>query len=94
MTERGDIEQAIRALEKQRDTLGDAVFNVCVAALRQQLSDQNHLDATLKGERKHVTVMFADISGFTAMSEKLDPEDVRSMINACFAWLSDPGWMI
>jgi class 3 adenylate cyclase len=28
--------------------------------------------------------MFADISGFTAMSEKLDPEEVRSMINACF----------
>jgi len=87
MTERGEIEQAIRALEKQRNSLGDTVYHVCVAALRRQLSEHNHLDAALKGERKQVTVMFADISGFTAMSEKLDPEDVRSMINACFARL-------
>jgi len=87
MTERGEIEQVIRALEKQRHTLGETVFHVCVAALRQQLSDYNQLDAALKGERKQVTVMFADISGFTAMSEKLDPDDVRSMINACFARL-------
>ncbi len=28
--------------------------------------------------------MFADISGFTALSEKLDPEKVREVINACF----------
>ncbi|MCI0397167.1 MAG: AAA family ATPase [Chloroflexi bacterium] len=36
------------------------------------------------GERRVVTVMFADISGFTAMSEKMDPEQVRSLMNSCF----------
>src|SRR5208283_292420 len=30
------------------------------------------------------TVMFADISGFTAMSEMMDPEEVTSLINDCF----------
>ena len=39
---------------------------------------------SLDGERKLVTVMFADISGFTALSEKMDPEAVRDLMNACF----------
>jgi class 3 adenylate cyclase/tetratricopeptide (TPR) repeat protein len=33
------------------------------------------------------TVVFADISGFTALSEKLDPEDVTSIMNRCFEML-------
>lgn len=35
-------------------------------------------------ERKLVTVMFADISGFTALSTRMDPEDVRGLMNRCF----------
>jgi class 3 adenylate cyclase/tetratricopeptide (TPR) repeat protein len=31
-------------------------------------------------ERKTVTVLFADLAGFTARSERLDPEDVRAMV--------------
>ena len=30
-----------------------------------------------EGERRQATVVFADIAGFTAMSEKLDPEEVH-----------------
>ncbi|HZG67121.1 MAG TPA: adenylate/guanylate cyclase domain-containing protein, partial [Herpetosiphonaceae bacterium] len=35
-------------------------------------------------ERRLVTMMFVDISGFTALSEKFDPEYVRNLTNACF----------
>ncbi|MBI4638368.1 MAG: AAA family ATPase [Candidatus Rokubacteria bacterium] len=38
----------------------------------------------LSGERKQVTVLFADVSGFTAISERLDPEDVHALINRGF----------
>jgi class 3 adenylate cyclase/tetratricopeptide (TPR) repeat protein len=39
--------------------------------------------AALEGERKQVTVLFVDVSGFTALSERFDPEDVhRLMIRA------------
>jgi len=38
----------------------------------------------LAGERKQVTVLFADVSGFTGLSERLDPEDVHGIINAAF----------
>ncbi|MBI3031118.1 MAG: AAA family ATPase [Candidatus Rokubacteria bacterium] len=38
----------------------------------------------LQGERKQVTVLFADVSGFTAISEKLDPEEVHRLMNGAF----------
>jgi len=38
----------------------------------------------LPEERKLVTVMFADIAGFTALAETMDPEHLRDLINACF----------
>jgi class 3 adenylate cyclase/tetratricopeptide (TPR) repeat protein len=42
-----------------------------------------------QGERKNVTVMFADISGFTAMSEKMDPEEVTDLMNECFHFMGE-----
>src|SRR6202162_2246143 len=39
------------------------------------------LEATRpREERKVVTVLFADLVGFTAQAERLDPEDVRSVL--------------
>jgi len=35
-------------------------------------------------ERKHVTILLTDVSGFTAMSERLDPEDVRDILDRAF----------
>ncbi|MFH1469217.1 MAG: adenylate/guanylate cyclase domain-containing protein [Pseudomonadota bacterium] len=35
-------------------------------------------------ERRQATVMFADISGFTAMSERMEPEEVTAVMNDCF----------
>jgi hypothetical protein len=34
------------------------------------------------GERRHVTVMFCDIVGSTALSARMDPEDLRRIIAA------------
>jgi class 3 adenylate cyclase len=91
MSERNDLAKelkaAIASLEAQRSVLGDRVVESAVAALRQQLAAE--LDAPLRElaaqeERKVVTILFADVSGFTALSEKLDPEEVRNLINACF----------
>ena len=38
----------------------------------------------LAGERKQVTVLFADVSGFTSISEQLDPEEVHYLMNRAF----------
>src|SRR5207249_4480574 len=40
--------------------------------------------SAIEGERKIVTVMFSDVSGFAAMSERLDPEDVHAIMDRAF----------
>ena len=41
-----------------------------------------------KGERKYVTVLFSDLSGYTAMSERLDPEEVKEITSRIFGEIS------
>ena len=38
--------------------------------------------------RKYVTVLFSDMSGYTAMSEKLDPEEVKEIMGKIFGEIS------
>ena len=40
------------------------------------------------GERKYVTALFSDMSGYTAMSEKLDPEEVKEITSQIFGEIS------
>jgi class 3 adenylate cyclase/tetratricopeptide (TPR) repeat protein len=44
--------------------------------------------APMVGERKHVTVLFSDLTGYTEMSEKLDPEEVKEITTAIFSELT------
>jgi predicted ATPase/class 3 adenylate cyclase len=37
-----------------------------------------------EGERKHVTVLFSDLSGYTAMCERLDPEEGKEIMSRIF----------
>ncbi len=41
-------------------------------------------------ERRLLTILFADLSGFTALSSTLDPEDVREVANTGFEILGKP----
>jgi adenylate cyclase len=89
-----ELQNSIAALEAQRTALGEVVVNAALgpmreklAALEAELHAPRPLDA--EGERKVVTTLFADISGFTALSETLDPEQVTDIVNACFQSLTD-----
>ena len=42
-----------------------------------------------ESQRRYATVMFADVSGFTALSGKLDPEEVTELMNDCFRLLEE-----
>ena len=88
MIERQKLEQAIAALEAQRGVLGDEVVEAALGPLHQQLANlaepERRTAQAYQDERKLVTVMFADISGFTSLAEYLDPEAVRELVNACF----------
>ena len=42
-----------------------------------------------ESELRQATIMFADISGFTVMSEKMSSEEVTSVMNSCFKMMGD-----
>ena len=84
MTEREHLEAAVAALEAQRAVLGDAVVDASLGAIRQQLAA---LAPPAPEQRKQVTVLFADLSGFTALAEQMDPEEVRDLMNALWSRL-------
>jgi ABC-type oligopeptide transport system substrate-binding subunit/class 3 adenylate cyclase len=80
---REKLEQAIAALEAQRRVLGDDVVDAALEPLQKELATLEGR-TILQGERKPVTIMFADLTGFTALSETLDAETVRTLMNDCF----------
>jgi class 3 adenylate cyclase/tetratricopeptide (TPR) repeat protein len=116
------LRSAISAQEALRPTLGDAMVEVTLKALRtqldsllaeqndearpkpglspevllaqlrshvpRQLADKARAAGQIEGERRQVTVVFADISGFTALSERLDDEDVAGLTNDCLKELA------
>ena len=45
--------------------------------------------AAIDGERRRVTVLFADMESSTALAEQLDPEDVHRIMNQCFGCITD-----
>jgi class 3 adenylate cyclase/predicted ATPase len=79
-----ELERSIAALEAQRELLGDAVVPA-LAALRAQLGAISADMSGTEDQRKHITVLFADVKGFTNMSERMDPEDVAGVMNSLWA---------
>lgn len=79
-----------------RDLTDDDLRNLGVSALghrkklleaiRRLNSPGNGQTAThsLGGERRQVTVLFADIAGFTALSRELDAEELHDLVGAFF----------
>jgi class 3 adenylate cyclase/tetratricopeptide (TPR) repeat protein len=45
--------------------------------------------AEQEADRRQVTVLFADLTGFTSLAERLDPETVRAFQNALFATMAE-----
>ena len=45
--------------------------------------------SSIEGERKLVTVLFADVANYTSMAEKFDPEEVHQIMDGCFNILMD-----
>jgi class 3 adenylate cyclase/tetratricopeptide (TPR) repeat protein len=46
--------------------------------------DSEEEEAAVEGERKHVTALFSDLSGYTALCERLDPEEVKEVMSRIF----------
>src|SRR6266478_6501994 len=44
--------------------------------------------SALEGERRQVTVLFADLAGFSALAEQRDPEEVHAIVDRCFEMIA------
>src|SRR4051795_9116738 len=64
----------------QENPAGFRFCGACGAAL-------DDAPAPSREERKVITVLFADLVGFTSRAEKLDPEDVRALLSPYYARL-------
>ena len=59
------------------------------AVVDQILAQQGGADAPFLAEERELTVLFADIVGFTTMAEHMAPSDVARLLNRCFAVMCD-----
>ena len=80
------LRAAMAALEAQRSLLGDAVVDAALTAMRAQLDAHPPLPPA-EQQRKQATVLFADVVGFTTLSETKDAEEVTELINALWSRL-------
>ncbi|HEX5840194.1 MAG TPA: adenylate/guanylate cyclase domain-containing protein [Anaerolineales bacterium] len=82
MDEIRSIERAISWLEAQRNTPQDSEsVDIALAVLRDRLFELQVRSTDDRQQRKQVTVLFADVSNFTAMAELMDPEEVSGVID-------------
>ena len=65
-------------------SLGDKFCSTCGLKLESG-GEVAHARPEHDSERKYVTVLFADISGYTAIAQRLDPEEVRDIVRQVFA---------
>src|SRR5499426_2721480 len=76
-------------LEKLGMTLGDRKrFIRAIKAMSGGVTgdvDQSPLVPVAAGERRHLTVMICDLVGSTALSSRLDPEDMGAVMDAYHA---------
>jgi class 3 adenylate cyclase/predicted ATPase len=82
-----DLKRAIEVLESQRSMLGNEIVDIAQTSIREKLARlQRGLHVSHEPqERKLITVLFADISGFTAMAEAMDHEIVSTVINSLWS---------
>jgi adenylate cyclase len=64
-----------------------AAFGIVAYAAHQQWREERFSDLYLeetRGQTRDVSVLFADLQGFTSFSERSDPMDVSAMLNSYF----------
>ncbi|NNC74041.1 MAG: AAA family ATPase [Acidimicrobiia bacterium] len=77
MDERDTLLEAIESQEQLRGSVPDDVIDATIAALEERLVALEQVPT----QRRQMTVLFADVSGFTAMSESMDAEDVSDIMD-------------
>lgn len=65
----------------------DRAFGIDVSDKVRDAIKARHGDALIPASQREASVLFADVRGFTAMSEKLMPRQVADVMNRYFTWV-------
>ena len=85
----GQLALRMTGAEQRQDVMRKAFeFYVSPEVMQRLAKSGEDLLSLNAAERREVTVMFADVVGFTTMSEHLEPEDVTKVINEYFTDLT------
>ena len=69
-------------IEKEKQRSEELLLNILPSEVAEELKDKGHSDAQLID---HVTVLFTDFKGFTALSEKVTPKELVADLHECFS---------
>lgn len=86
--ELGDLADAFNAMMKglaERDQVRDLLGRVVAPEIAEELLAK---EIELGGEEREVTVLFADVRGFTALAEREDPQRLVRILNTFLTALS------
>ncbi len=80
--EQEQIRHAIRSLESQRPILGDDVVETTIFTLQEKLSQLTHpKELHRAAQRKQVTILFANVTGFTGIAESIPDTNMLDIMN-------------
>ena len=87
ITIRTQTEEKLRIAEREATELSEFLKRMFGRYLSTEVMNsllENPSALELGGQRRHVTIMISDLRGFTALSERLEPEKVVQMLNSYF----------
>lgn len=76
------IRKSKAELQKEKDISEGLLLNILPKVVANELKEKGHSDAQLID---HVTVLFTDFKGFTALSEQVTPRELVADLHECFS---------
>ncbi len=80
----GELEASYRRIRELEEQAREMLERYLPAQVAQYLID-NPAPANLGGERREVSILIADLRGFTALAEKMAPESLIEVVNEYLA---------
>jgi adenylate cyclase len=90
LLQRAHVRQLERVLDDTHARLERLQLHFARFAPNDVVEQLTEAAPALKASRRTVTVLFADLKGFTALSDRLDPEQMLPILNGYFRAMTEP----
>ncbi len=81
-----EIVKQKKELEIEKEKSDRLLLNILPYKIAEELKEKGYAKAKYY---KHVSVMFADFTGFTQIAEKMEPEELIKELNKCFVYFDE-----